>query len=253
MWSWLSTIYSSIDDAEPHASRVHYLQLRGFEDHGHATRLLPFKRLRALTYGWCKFEDLPRQCRSLTSLTRLTILNTSLRKFPVWLSKLPHLRKLTIRVTEIRAIPPDIKHIRTLRDFEFVNNDCFTVPHELAELRELRHLNFGSTQIGMIPDAVLDLLRLKLLLPTGTNFTAEEYASDESIPASRRRSRTRGRANTVEVRVRGGEYGGLPVVLAAAAAPWRYSEQRSRSRQQVGASKLPINLRSAKSHGSVIN
>ena len=36
-------------------------------------------------------------------------------------------------------------------------------------------------------------------------------------------------------------------------APWRYSEQRSRSRQQVGASKLPTNLRSAKLHGSVIN
>ncbi len=174
MWSWWSKHYSSIDDAEPHASRVYHLHLRGFEDDGHATRLLPFKRLRTLTYGWCKFEDLPRQLLSLKSLTSLTILNTPLREFPVWLSKLPHLRKLTIRGTEIRSIPPDIKHFGTLRDFEFVNNDCFDVPDELAELRELRHLNFGSTQIGMIPDAVLDLPRLKSLLLTGTNFTAED-------------------------------------------------------------------------------
>jgi hypothetical protein len=60
-----------------------------------------------------------------------------------------------------------------LCDFEFVNNDCFSVPDELAELRDLRHLNFGSTQIGTIPDAVLELPRLKSLLLTGTNFTAE--------------------------------------------------------------------------------
>ena len=173
MWSWWSKHYWSIDDAEPYASRVYYLHLKGFEDHGHATRLLVFKRLRTLTYGWCRFADLPRELLSLTSLTSLTILNTPLTEFPVWLSKLPHLRKLTIRGTEIRAIPPDIKHFRTLRDFEFVNNDCFNVPHELAELRELRHLNFGSTQIGMIPDAVLDLPRLRSLLLTGTNFTAE--------------------------------------------------------------------------------
>lgn len=114
-----------------------------------------------------------RQLLSPTNLTALTILNTPLREFPVWLSKLPNLQKLAIRGTEIHVIPPGIRHFLALRDFEFVNNDCFSVPDELAELRDLRHLNFGFTQIGTIPDAVLELPRLESLLLTGTNFTAE--------------------------------------------------------------------------------
>lgn len=173
VWNWWSRHYWSIDEAEPYASRVYNLHLSGFEDHGHAYRLLQFKNLKTLTYGWCRFEELPRQLLSLTNLTALTILNTPLREFPVWLSKLPNLQKLAIRGTEIHVIPPGIRHFLALRDFEFVNNDCFSVPDELAELRDLRHLNFGSTQIGTIPDAVLELPRLKSLLLTGTNFTAE--------------------------------------------------------------------------------
>lgn len=166
--------YGSIEEAELNPQKVRLLYVYKADLRQYEGRLVQFERLESLNLSWCLNTELPEEILKLKNLEGLSVLNTPLKKFPVWLAGLPNLESLSIRGTDIRKIPTDIKLFSRLRQIDFGGNNLFSVPPEIGELRELRSLYLPDNPLSALPDEVLELPKLRGLGLAGTNFSQAE-------------------------------------------------------------------------------
>ena len=103
-------------------------------------------------------ELLPLGIENLSSLKKLTLIETSLKELPPEIGQLQSLQILNLRMNELKAIPSEIGQLENLEELYLGENRIITkLPNSIGNLRNLRTFKINDQQLRLDPRYV-DLL-----------------------------------------------------------------------------------------------
>jgi Leucine-rich repeat (LRR) protein len=104
-------------------------------------------------------ESLPPGIGNLSSLKKLTLIETSLRELPLEIGQLQSLQILDLQMNELKAIPFEIGQLENLKELYLGENRIITkLPIEIGNLRNLRTFKINYQQLHLDPPLYVDLL-----------------------------------------------------------------------------------------------
>jgi Leucine-rich repeat (LRR) protein len=115
-----------------------------------------------------------KQRAKLLAVETLSLINQSVKEWPIGLRQLKNLNSLDLTFNKLEAIPDEIGDLPQLEMLYIANNFISTISEQLAKLTKLKDLNLNHNALKVWPDCFSELAALKELKLVGNQL--------ESVP-----------------------------------------------------------------------